>query len=297
MVHPSAPTEPVAPRGRVKVRHPLVARRCHVGAVAHLTPSMVRVTLVGEDLAGFVSDGPTDHLKVFFPDPVSGVLAAPRTGTDGLVPPEGEVVVRDYTPRAFRPVGASGGPELDLDLVLHGDAGPASAWAARASVGDELVVAGPRGSSLLPASATSFLLGADETALPAVARWLTLLAADRPDARVTVLAEVGGVPDHAALEADDGSPLHPTAVITWLHRGTSRAGAGGPLEDALRGLGPLDDGCFVWFGGEAGMLLGVRRYLRHELGMRRDRAEVSGYWRRGTAGLDHHAPIDPTDPD
>lgn len=297
MVDSSTPTAASTPRGRVKVRHPLVVRRCRVGAVTRLTPSMVRVTLVGDELIGFVSDGPTDHVKVFFPHPVSGVLSAPSTGPQGLVPPDGEAIVRDYTPRAFRAVGASGGPELDLDLVLHGDAGPASAWAARAALGDELVVAGPRGSSLLPESATSFLLGADETALPAVARWLTLLAADRPDARVRVLAEVAGAQDEIMLVGADGTALRPAADVTWLHRGAAPAGTSGALEGAVRALGPLDGGCFVWFGGEAGSLLGVRRYLRHELGLLRDRAEASGYWRRGTAGLDHHAPIDPTDPD
>jgi len=41
----------------------------------------------------------------------------------------------------------------------------------------------------------------------------------------------------------------------------------------------------------------VRRYLRHEAGARPDQLAISGYWRRGTVNLDHHLPLDPSDPD
>ena len=37
--------------------------------------------------------------------------------------------------------------------------------------------------------------------------------------------------------------------------------------------------------------------LRRELGLGPEQVVASGYWRRGVAGLDHHAPVDPDDPD
>ncbi|QTE31120.1 siderophore-interacting protein [Pengzhenrongella sicca] len=292
----SAPTVSVPDRtgrtgrsGRAKVPHPMAVRRLTVARVAPVTRAIVRVTLAGPELAGFVSTGPSDHVKVFFPDPATGELSAP-TLVDGALqrPASGTAYPRDYTPRAFRPIGAGGGPELDLDLVLHADGGPATTWAARAAVGDELVVAGPRSSKLVPAGFDAFVLACDESALPAVGRWLDLLPAATP---VLVLAEVSAADDGAYL----GLP-RAGVEVRWLRR-EGAAGSSGVLERELRALGPIGPGTFVWVGGEAGTLVGVRRYLRRELGLPADRAEVNGYWRRGSADFDHHAPLDPTDPD
>ena len=49
-------------------------------------------------------------------------------------PATGVIISRDYTPLGVH-VAPDGGTTLDLDFVLHGDEGPASAWAARADVG------------------------------------------------------------------------------------------------------------------------------------------------------------------
>jgi len=219
----------------------MAVRRVSVAAVERVTPGMVRVTLAGAELAGFDASGPTDHVKVFFPEPATGELAAPTLTADGLQRPQhGTPYPRDYTPRAFRERGASGAPELDLDLVLHDDGGPATTWASRAAVGDPLVVAGPRGSKLLPEGFDSYLLACDETALPAVARWLELL----PDgASVRVLAEVSAAEDEAYL-----GTLPRGAEVLWCRRdglpGTSQV-----LEQAVRACGPLGPRAYVWVGG------------------------------------------------
>ena len=62
-------TEPIA-FSRRHVRHELVQRHLTVSVVRPVTSRIVRVTLTG-DLAGFAAEGPTDHVKVFFPDPVT----------------------------------------------------------------------------------------------------------------------------------------------------------------------------------------------------------------------------------
>jgi NADPH-dependent ferric siderophore reductase len=49
--------------------------------------------------------------------------------------------------------------------------------------------------------------------------------------------------------------------------------------------------------GEATMLAPLRRYLRRELGLPAEQVSASGYWKRGIVNLDHHAPLDPSDPD
>ncbi|SDY70005.1 siderophore-interacting protein [Herbiconiux ginsengi] len=275
---------------REAVRHPMAVRHLVVDRVTPLTPALRRVTLVGDQLAGFASDGPTDHVKVFFADPATGILTLPERGPEGIRRPEsGTIVSRDYTPRAFRAATADSPDELDIDFVLHGangTDGPASTWAANAAPGAPLVIAGPRGSRRVPSGIARAVLMADETALPAFSRWLELLA---PEVEITALLDVAD----ASVPAYLSDELRLRADIVWLYR------SNGPhqLLAALRGLGPIDDETFVFGAGEAATLIPVRRYLRRELGLPADQVSLSGYWKRGEANLDHHAPLDPSDPD
>ena len=74
--------------------------------------------------------------------------------------------------RAVRPHLA----EVDVDLVLHGDSGPATRWARRARVGDEIALVGPDagfdgdhgGVEFRPPTGGTLLLAGDETAVPAI---------------------------------------------------------------------------------------------------------------------------------
>ena len=270
---------------RERVRHEFAVRPMTVTGWRDVTPRMRRVTLTGP-MEGFVSSGPGDHVKVFFPHPVTGELDAPRVAPDGGIErPQGvELISRDYTPL----VNDRG--ELELDFFLHDDGGPAADWAARVGEGDQIVVAGPRGSKLAPAGADWFVLGGDETALPALSRWLRILP---ESAEVTVLVEVRDADDEAYL----AGLAAPNRRITWLHRGDALPGTTALLEDAARALPrPVGVG-FFWFGGEAGTLKPIRRYLRRELGLDASTVECSGYWKRGEANHDHHAPVDPDDPE
>lgn len=252
-----------------------------------VTPRMQRVTLTGPELEGFVTLGPADHVKIFFPDPATGVIVAPEIVDGRPRLPEGaEVIVRDYTPLEFRPE-APGGPELDIDFVLHGDSshgGPAATWAASAQPGDQVVIAGPRGSLLPPADAQAAILVADESALPSVARWLDALG----DTPVTGLFSVAdaGTASYLAGHESAARQFH------WF----SGEDRGAALEEALRGL-DIDEGTFIYLAGEAGSLVPMRRYLRRELGLPKGQVDAHGYWKQGTVALDHHAPLDPSDPD
>jgi NADPH-dependent ferric siderophore reductase len=273
------------PFSRESVQHPLVVRRAQVATVRPVVPTIVRVTLAGPELAGFASVGPTDHVKVFFPDPATGELTAPSVGDDGIQrPTSGVVISRDITPLGVH-MDADGDATLDLDFVLHGDEGPASAWASRVQVGSPLAVGGPRRSRMAPTDLGRLLVIADETALPATRRWLGLVPASIP---VTALFEV----------ADDGVTGYfegrdERVDAEWLFREDGP----GQLEEALRSLGPIDDETFVWMAGEATALIPLRRYLRRELELPAEQVVASGYWKRGVVNLDHHAPLDPTDPD
>lgn len=240
---------------------------------------MVRVTVHGPELAGFIDMAPADHVKVFFPATPGATPAMPRLGPEGMErDPAVELIYRDYTVRAFRPDTL----ELDLDFALHGE-GPGAGWAASARPGDPVGVLGPRGSVLIPMALDWYLIAGDETALPAVARWLECLP---PTAEVTAFVEVADPGERLELTCSPGTRLN------WVYRDGGPADAPADLFTAIRGFTPPEGRGFAWVAGEAGALRPVRRYLREELGLHRDAMDVDGYWRRGEVNFDHHAPQD-----
>ncbi len=254
-----------------KVRHPLAARRLTVSRVEDLSTHLRRVHLTGPDLAGFVALGPTDHVKVFFPD-AAGAVRLPHVADGHWLDRDGGHTARDYTVRTFR-------TELVLDMVVHPH-GPAGRWAAQAAAGQQLGILGPRSSSLRPLDRPWYLLAVDETGLPATANWLDRL----PDATpVHVLAEVDGPDDHLPL-------THPRLHVTWLHRAGAEPGTTTLLPDAvadlLGHLAPTGAG-FVFAAGEVTSMRAVREQTRaHGVAG----AAVTSYWRRGVANFDHHSP-------
>ncbi|GAA4956533.1 siderophore-interacting protein [Streptomonospora halophila] len=256
--------------------YPLRSRMLEVRTVERVTPAMVRVVLTGSDLDGFRSDNFTDHVKLFFPDERTGELHLPRFDDGGrwnMRAPE--LVYRDYTVRRFD----AGAAELTVDLVAH-DHGPGGRWAARARPGDRLGVLGPRGTHHMDYGFDYYLIGADETALPAAARWLEQ---ELPrDARVLAFLEVADAGEEQDLDVPAG------AVVAWLHRDGAAPGSTDLLERAIRGADLPDGRGFAWCAGEATTLKPIRRYLR-EAGFERGRSlDVDGYWRRGTSNHDHH---------
>lgn len=249
-------TFPTAPgRGREAVRHDLVRRSAEVLERRELPGDLVRITLGGPELAGFASLGPADHVKVFFPT------------ADG---PAG----RDYTPSEFRPLGRSSGPELDLDFVVHGDGGPASAFAVAARPGDRLAFGGPRGSRIAPAGFRNALLIADGAGLPALRRWIRAYAGVLPvHALLFGGAEAIGYLDDAELAS--ATPQ----VLDAAH----------DLVEVVASQ-DVDADTFVWAAGEATALTAVRRHLKPLLPA--ENLSMHGYWKRGDPTFDHHAELD-----
>ena len=253
---------------RERVMHELRRRELRVLRAEMVAPRMRRIVLGGSDLEGFTSPAPADHVKLFFTDDAD------------------EQVMRDYTPLHFNPT-AEGGPELTIDFVLHGESGhggPATRWASEAQPGDTLTIGGPRGSLLPPEGVANAILVADETALPSVARWLDALA----DTQTTLLLSLEDAGTASYLTGYEAAhrELH---IFSGDDRDTA-------LESALRDL-PIGEGTFGFLAGEATALVPLRRYLRRELGLPKEQVDAHGYWKRGEANLDHHAPLDPSDPD
>lgn len=271
---------------RERTRHRFTAREVIVTAVSHPVEAFVRVTLSGPELHDFVSIGPTDHAKVFFPHPITAEFNAPTAvgpAEDGIVRPDAQTFGRDFTPLNVRVNATTGSTEFDIDLLRHDNPGPASAWAERAQVGDRLVVVGPRGSQSIPDGIQSFIAVVDPTALPATCRWISGLS---DDTNIEVIADVS------------------YADIDWVEEYV-RLGTGREVlvREPLGGLDQAILDCeitattYIFAAGDANRLVPLRRAIRNELQLPRDQYSVNGYWRRGEANFDHHQPIDPEDPE
>lgn len=283
----STPDAPPADRFRREgTRHRFTAREVIVTGVSSPAEPFIRVHFSGPELHDFTSTGPADHAKVFFPHPITGELLAPTAAgpeEDGIVRPDGPVFARDFTPLNVRTDAATGQRAFDLDFLRHPDPGPASGWAETAKPGDRLVIAGPRGSQSAPQGADRLLCIVDGTALPAATRWI----ADVPaDTAVEVLLDLSPA-DLAWAEAYLGEQSGREVQVSEVF---------GSLADAANDTG-IDAGTFVFAAGEATRLIPLRRLLRYELGLPREQYSLSGYWKRGMVAFDHHAPIDPEDPE
>ncbi len=298
-----------------------------VSAVQRLSEHFRRITLVGDDLALFGSNAAGETLdlrvKVMIPSPghalpelnnIRGSLQDDWYRNWLALDEAVRGVMRTYTVRALRPeVPAAGGKpavpaELDIDFVLHLDAGsgPAAEWAAAAQPGDSLMLVGPCarwgdcvGIEFAPGESQRVLLVGDETAVPAIAAILE-----------TLPPHVSG---HAVLEvpqADDFLDITTPAnvEVRWLARGGNPHGevmsaqvrslvvpaacaVGEEPEDvdidsAILWETPVTatgHGLYAWIAGEAATIRELRRYLVRDVGMDRNAVAFMGYWRKGQA--------------
>ncbi|MER6284156.1 siderophore-interacting protein [Streptomyces sviceus] len=248
-----------------------------VARTRRLGPSLVRVSFTGEDLRHFFSDGHDQSLSLFLPAEGRTEPGVPVELGDGWwqawreQPDEVRAVMRSYTLRGLR----RDPDEIDIDFVLHEPAGPASAWASRASVGDRVQLLGPavadnRAIRFRPPEGTDLvLLWGDETALPAVSAILEALPAGQR-ARVWLEVHDAGDIQDLATEAD--------AEITWLVREETGAECS-PM--ALGAQLPPAERPYVWIAGESGCVKELRRHFVRERGIDRRRVTFVGYWRQG----------------
>lgn len=201
-------------------------------------PQLQEFTNSGFDLPEFVSTGFDDHVKLVFADgcPIAEALPIQRAHSIDWTD-SGVTLTRDYTPRRFD--AALG--ELELDFVRHGD-GPAATWAEAAAVGDSLHILGPKSSLVLPSDVEWMLLAGDETALPAIGRYLD----ERP----------GDVPAIVVASSGAESALVGAVMARELPAGTG----------------------YVWVAGESRSLLPLRRWCARDRGMPKTHVNITGYW-------------------
>lgn len=297
-------------------RQPYDAFLSTVLRVTPLSPHFTRITFGGTELAHFGTDGLDQRIKLLLPRadgtfPELGLFDAERPAMQDWyrrwreLPDPERNAIRTYTIRAVRPELS----EIDIDFVLHGTEGPASAWAQHAQIGDELIVLGPDSRATEPAggiewnpgSARRVLLAGDETAAPAICAILESLPTEFTG---EAIIEVPSPED--ALDV-----THPAGVrVRWLGRGDTAHGT--LLEPAVLEWGAQRSAAaaqtagaepesvdpdevlwevpedvageeYAWLAGEAGVVTRLRRHLVRDLGIDRRAVAFMGYWKIGRA--------------
>jgi NADPH-dependent ferric siderophore reductase len=289
-----------------------------VTRLRRLSPSFLRVTFAGADMDEFGDGGRDQRIKVMLPLPGRGIDDCPTDpdwyGAWRALPPERQMPIRTYTVRELRAQQR----EVDVDFVLHGATGPASAWAESAAIGDEVVLIGPNARFPgptggyewhPPVDASCLLVAGDETAVPAICAIVESLPAGQ---RARVLLEVPEAGDVQELVTPAG------VEVTWLPRST---GAGAAPRGALLTAAVVDavaeladnlapspaavledvdvdsgilwevpaettaatgsSGVYAWLAGEAAVVKALRRHLVQTAGIDRRSVAFMGYWREG----------------
>ncbi|WP_300730656.1 siderophore-interacting protein [Pseudomonas sp.] len=244
-----------------RVMHEIKRRTLQVLRVVDLTPRMRRITVGGPELAGFISLGSDDHVKLFFPQSAEEHAALENVELSAGIKNKVMPPMRDYTPRRYDLDTL----ELELDFVLHGD-GPASTWAAQANPGQCLHIGGPRGSMIVPDSFDSYLLIGDETALPAIARRLEELPANR---RALVVIEVESAREEQPLDSAA------TVEVIWVHRDANAE----KLLKTVQDLSIPEGELYTWVATETALSRKVRRILLNTHGLNEELVKAVGYWR------------------
>ncbi len=220
-----------------------------------LTPGYVRVRLAGPQLRGFIAPGADDHVRIFLAPPGS---AAPPTPEQWR-----EFDSREYTPLASDPAAGW----VDFDLLVH-SGGLGSTWAATAPLGSVAAIGGPRRTNAVAGEPDALFLAGDETAVPAITRFLRQR---RPGTPARVLVEVAEANRLVPLPTDDSTD------ITWLVR---------PEQSLAVTLAALtaDDrpaGKVLGFvAAESGVVPIARSLLQDRWALPAEAVIVKGYWRR-----------------
>jgi len=250
-------------------RSPPPFRRANVTALEPINPRLTRVTFAGPELDGLVVTEPGASIRLLLPPPGTTELVIPTwRGNEFLLPDGAKPAIRTFTP-SLVPAGSQ---TLVLDVVRHGQ-GVVSDWVERARIGDPTAVSGPGRGYTIDTTASDYLIGGDETAIPAIRQLLLAL----PPAMPTRVFVETAVPD-ARVELPPGANV----TIEWLEPAPGAA-PGTALADAVN-ASPIGGTTRTWVAGEAAAVQRVRRYLFTERAVPRQHTTIRGYWKHGRPG-------------
>lgn len=239
-----------------------------------ITPHYIRITLTGEEVALFANTTPGANNKIFIPPAGMDKIHFPDFDYEKkqwIHPPE-EVrpVVRTYTHRGYDAVNK----EMYIDFVVHGDNGPASAWALHCRPGDVLGVAMHDGATeLVPPADWYFLIG-DATAIPVLSNILENLPAT---AKGRAIIEVHDEADEQVIHTASG------VSIDWIYNDNPEAGSLLACTARRQHLPQSGMSKFAYVAAEFSTVKALRQYFRQEHHWTKEELYAFAYWRAGTS--------------
>jgi NADPH-dependent ferric siderophore reductase len=223
-------------------------RKVRVAAKQQLSPNMMRLRFGGTELTDFPTGFDGGYIKLVLNDAE-------------------KPAVRSYTVRSF----CDESKELTIDMVAHGDSGPAASWANRVQEGAEVEITDPGACQPISIDADWFILAGDMSALPAIGVNLSRLP---KDATGDVVLEVISEKDKIELNIPKGLKVH------WVINPDPEA-PNSILEDTVMALPWRNGSVSVWVAGEFSASRTLRQYFRHERQVHKKNMYVSCYWKIG----------------
>lgn len=249
-----------------------------VHSVQPQSPNLTRIVFHSEELADYPFTCAGAHIKLLFPLPGQSRPELPEFSPETGIrwhDKSQKPYSRTYTIRAFDRDRRT----ITVDFVLHGDNGPASAFAMQAQTGQLLGLSAPSGPSPMLKPAAHYLFAADLTGLPAVSAMLEAMAADAAGDVLLWLPDAADLPD---LPLPQGITLH-----TFFAPAGDEAARAALCERFALCRPPHED-VQVWIAGEAAAVRSLRHTARSEWGIPLQRCYAVPYWRSGESEEAYH---------
>lgn len=239
-----------------RIRHPFTARHVQLLKREQISPNFIRLTLGGPAMADFKSLGFDDHVKLILPLPGQERPHLPYLVDEKPHMDEPRPEMRDYTPIHYDAEKNT----VQLDFALHAGNGPAMQWAKTAPLGQWVGLAGPRGSGVMAPDLDWYVLLGDDTALPAIERFLVETSIAAP---ITIYLQLGDSADQRSWAPGSHITVHYVDCLA-------------EAADAMA----LPEGTgFVWGGGENAQMAKIRTLLQVR-GLAPQQMHLSAYWRK-----------------
>ncbi len=247
----------------------LNARVCNI---TDTTPHLRRISLTHPSLKDVGELNPGAHVKIIVPH---------EKGKEAIIPDyvnssndrrndRNQSVKRTYTIRKLDMVSGI----MDIEFVLHGDNGPASAWATNVSINDYLGLGIKQSRKIINWSDWYMFVG-DESAIPAIAAILESLPEGTPGSAFIVVNSSLGI-----FQINTKSSVK----IYWLSREEEPSVN---YRQLLKGLEDLEvpDALhysrYAFIAGEHDMVNTVKKHVSQQLGFEREELHATIYWTRG----------------
>lgn len=270
-----------------------------------VTPSLLRCVFSGPEVAQMKHEAPDQRIKLLF--------AAESGKTEKLsvsdswyqdylaLAKEHRPVMRTYTLRRLNAVRQ----EVEVEFVLHGVCGPASAWAMQAKPGDELQMVAPNGEAKADSGGYEWtdsealrqaLIVADETALPAALNILESLAEKANPPQVQAYFTVPLLQDIQSLDypfadirwfareqgADIALAVERNVIVPEWAKEWQQSTEEHSQSESLLWERAESTACFqAWVAAESSLVKTLRRSLLEKHQLNRNCVSFMAYWARG----------------